>query len=220
MTNRSVRPVEPLVQEIDEGLTGVLTDNVLASALREGSASLPNLRSLLSAEAFCLMTETAAYGLLAARYPNRPAADLWGSMVHLVAEARPVLTAAAISLGMTEADLMPRPPAHGVFPVCSAMSWMALHGSQASSALAVYAELTAYARQCALLAASLRDKGPAGSDEVLGYYADLDLQALATLAVDVADDGLRAGDDPQTALATATTLRSKLPEFWAGTAGA
>ncbi|MDJ1135662.1 hypothetical protein [Streptomyces iconiensis] len=204
---------------MDDRRTAEGLDNALLAAVREGRASTDNLRRLVAAEAQCHQAEMTAYGVMLTRFPGRPAATLYVTLSQLVNGARPKLTACAEELGMDPDNLWLRPRDRRTFAFAGALSWIALNGSQAATALALHTDMAVYFPQCEQLVRDIGSSKIEAPDSFLDYYASGGSQELLDLAADVVADGLSQGDDPEAAAFMADLLWRSIDDLWRAAAG-
>lgn len=194
-------------------------ENELLEKARHGKLTSDHLRRLVAVESQCHAAELAAYGLMAARFPRRPAAPLYGRLVDLVVGAQPKLTACAEAFGMGPDDLWYRPRAYETFAFDGMLAHIAVNGSQAATALALHTDMELYFGDCAELVRLVREQGVDAPDAFFRYYEGGQSDEMLEQAVEVVDDGLRNGDDPEVALLMARLLEQSIGLFWRSAAG-
>ncbi|MFH8751709.1 hypothetical protein ACH4GK_03785 [Streptomyces rimosus] len=188
--------------------------NALLDTAAKGDPSGDIFRGLVAVEAQCHPAELSAYGNMLARFPHRPAADLFIQLAGLVYEAQPKLRECAQALGLTDLYGDDRPKQHAAYAFNGTMSWLASQGSQAAFALSTYTDLQVYFPGCAELARRVREAKAPAPESCLAYYDDEASDELVQLALDVVQDGLDRGDDPDDALFHARLLEESIGEFW------
>lgn len=156
-----------------------------------------------------------SFALLAARFPDPPAGDLFLSLAQGEAQAMRLLLDFASALGWGEGELTayePRPQAQA-YPAY--LAWNAVYGTRSAVALAMFANLAEWGAYCAQAAAALRT-GYDLSDEAVGFFRffaepppGFGEQATAVVAA-----GLAAGEDPREALRAARMLHAYETAFW------
>ncbi|MYX97435.1 hypothetical protein GT045_22110 [Streptomyces sp. SID486] len=214
MTTRSHVDAKALADDVRRRLTGEAPGSPLSLAPVTGPGVLEPLRRLVAVEYRAHAVELVAYGTLLARFPHRPAAELWVTLARIVHEATPKLREVARSLGMVETDLVGRPADSGAYAFHGAMSWIATSGSQTAAALAAHTDMQVYYSGATAVARRLRETGAPVPQEFLDYYDDPGDDALEELALTVAQDGLDRGDDPQQALFHAHRIADALLNVW------
>ncbi|MYW06659.1 hypothetical protein [Streptomyces sp. SID3343] len=193
--------------------------NALLSMLANGDLTREHLRRLIGTDAQCRRTELVAYATLVARFPHRPAADLYLTLARLVYDAGPGLATCAHALGPDPADTPPQPRERTTYAFNGVLSWLAIQGSQAATALAVHSDLIAYLGGCAELVSHLRSADLEVPDEFLNHYGAGAPEDLCRSALDVVQDGLDRGDDPDEAILAARLLEEGIGDFWRSAAG-
>ncbi|WP_439681080.1 hypothetical protein [Embleya sp. MST-111070] len=201
-----------LVEEVENRRLAHPIPNALLAA--DTKLTLEHLRRLTGTEAQCHRTELAAYGTMLSRFPRRPAADLYLQLARLVYDASPKLDECARALGLDPTEMKFWPPESATYTFDGVVSWVAVQGSQAATGMSSYADLTCYFSGCAELVARVRAEGPKVPDEFLSYYEDDSPEELCRLALEVVQDGLDRGDDPDEALLCARLLDDSVADFW------
>ncbi|MFF6929223.1 hypothetical protein [Streptomyces californicus] len=171
-------------------------------------------RRLVGTEAQCHPAEMIAYGTMLARFPRRPAADLFIRLSRLVCDAQPKLRKCADALDMPDPFESFWPPDPETYAFNGTLSWVANQGSQASFALSSYTDMVVYFSGCVSLVQRVRDLKIDAPVEFVEYYEGGASEELTELALDVVQDGLDRGDDPQEALFHARLLEESIADFW------
>ncbi|MFJ3818601.1 hypothetical protein [Streptomyces sp. NPDC090056] len=188
--------------------------NALLDALGDRDRTPELFRRLVGTEAQCHRAELAAYGTMLARFPLRPAADLFISLSRLVYDAQPKLSKCAEALGMSDPFERFWPEGRETYAFNGTLSWVASRGSQASFALSSYTDMVVYFSGCASLVQQVRELRIDAPAEFVEYYEGGASDELTELALDVVQDGLDRGDDPQEALFHARLLEESIGDFW------
>lgn len=188
--------------------------NELLAVADQGKLTTEHLRRLVGTEAQCHRTELVAYGTMLSRFPRRPAADLYLRLGRLVYDASPKLAACARSLGLDPEDMKFWPTERTTYTFDGVVSWVAAQGTQATTGLTSYADLTGYYSGCAELVARIHASELPVTDEFLEYYEGDTPEELCRLALEVVQDGLDHGDDPDEALFSARLLDESVGDFW------
>ncbi|MEU6479056.1 hypothetical protein ABZ858_19650 [Streptomyces sp. NPDC047017] len=214
MNARQNAEVKRAVAEIERLRFVHPVGNRLVEAVDRGGDVTGYLRRLTAIEAQSHGAELAAYGTLLSRFPGHRAAELWLSVISLVHGATPKLHEVARSLGMTDADLTRRPAERGAHAFSGALAWVALTGSQAAAALCLHTDMTVYFAGGTAVAHSVRETGSVVPDEFLSYYDDPGDDALRELALEVAQEGLDRGDDPDEAVFHSRCIEEAIGDIW------
>lgn len=171
-------------------------------------------RRLVGTEAQCHRAELTAYGTMLARFPRRPAADLFIRLSRLVYDAQPKLRKCADALTLPDLSGRFWPADRETYAFNGTLSWVAIQGSQASFALSSYTDMVVYFSGCADLVRRVRELKIDAPAEFIDYYEGGASDELTELALDVVQDGLDRGDDPQEALFHARLLEESIGGFW------
>lgn len=216
-------PTSPTAVQLSEALEEKRMSDPVGNALLEsaarGTLDQDALRRLVGTEAQAHRAELAAYGTMLARFPSRPAADLFIQLAQLVYEAQPKLQACARALGMGEVGFARQPAQPATYSFSGTLSWLAVQGSQAAVALASYTDMRVYFPGCTQFVRRLRETGVDAPPEFLAYYDDEGSDDLCRLALEVVQDGLEHGDDGADAVFCARLLEESIGDFWQSAAG-
>ncbi|MFI7241338.1 hypothetical protein [Streptomyces qinglanensis] len=219
-TTTAARSAQDLADEIGRLRRTAPVGNALLETAERGELTDEHLRRLIGTEAQCHTAELAAYGTMLARFPHRPAADLYLRLGRLVHDAEPKLESCARAFSLTPDQLVRWPSERAAYAFDGALSYAALHGGQAAGALAMYADMQVYFSGCSRLVAHLRAEGTKVPEEFLAYYEDDPDDELCRLALDVVQDGLERGDDPEEAVFHARLVEEGIGDFWRAAAAA
>ncbi|MFE5834317.1 hypothetical protein ACFQ67_32455 [Streptomyces sp. NPDC056488] len=203
-----------LARRLEEQRERAPVGNALLDTLDSGNRGPEVFQRLVGTEAQCHRAELAAYGTMLARFPLRPAADLFISLSRLVYDAQPKLSKCAESLGLPDPFERFWPARRETYAFNGTLSWVAIRGSQASFALSSYTDMVVYFSGCASLVQRVRELKIDAPAEFIEYYEGGASDELAELALDVVQDGLDRGDDPQEALFHARLLEESIGDFW------
>ncbi|ARF60332.1 hypothetical protein B1H20_02220 [Streptomyces violaceoruber] len=202
-----------LARRLEERREQAPVGNALLDRL-DGDQAPELFRRLVAVEAQCHSAEMIAYGTMLARFPRRPAADLFIRLSRLVCDAQPKLRKCADALDMPDPFESFWPPGRETYAFNGTLSWVANQGSQASFALSSYTDMVVYFSGCSALVRRVRELRIDAPAEFIEYYDDDASDELTELALDVAQDGLGRGDDPQDALFQARLLEESIGDFW------
>jgi hypothetical protein len=115
---------------------------------------------------------------------------------------------------MDEEQLVRWPSERGAYAFNSAMSWTAVSGNQAAGALAAHTDMVVYYGGCCEIVRRLREAQVDLPEEFFAYYDDPGDSALEALALEVVQDGLDRGDDPNEAVFHARRIEEAIGEAW------
>ncbi|WP_327352407.1 transcriptional regulator [Streptomyces sp. NBC_01304] len=207
--------VAVLIKEAQAQLAEQAVPNRFLDRLEAGRVPRAQLRALAGELYRLVRSDRRSFALLAARFPDAPAGDLFLAMAQGEGEALRLLLDFAAELEMEEWELAayePKPLAQA-YPAY--LTQTSLYGSRSDIALALLANVEESGAHYARVADALRS-GYGFDEAAVGhfrFFADtppelLD-QATATLAA-----GLAAGDDPVEAVRTARLVHAYENAFW------
>ncbi|MFH8562537.1 hypothetical protein [Streptomyces sp. NPDC017988] len=209
-----INSAEQLVKEFEKQRRENPVPNEMFATPDEATVTLEHVRRLVGTEAQCHRTELVAYGTMLSRFPHRPAADLYLQLGRLVYDASPKLWACARSLGLELDNVKFWPSERTTYTFDGVVSWVAMQGAQAATGMTSYADLTGYYSGCVKFVERVHASGLEVPGEFLEYYEDETPEALCRLALEVVQDGLDRGDDPDEALFAARLLDESVGDFW------
>jgi thiaminase len=184
-------------------------------ALDGGRVPRERLAVFAGEEHAIIASDRRSFALLATRFPEPPAGDLFLSLAEGEGRALQLLRAFAAAMGLGEAELSaydpaPRPHAYAAF-----VAWLALNGSRTDTSLALLVNLAAWGANCARVGEALRARYGL-DDEAVAFFSffaeprpDSEQRLLAVL-----DDGLAAGDSAWRARGAARLLQAYELLFW------
>ncbi|MEU3522714.1 hypothetical protein AB0E62_02350 [Streptomyces sp. NPDC038707] len=189
--------------------------NRFLEALEQGRVPEERLTWLAGELYHLVSSDRRSFALLAARFPEAPAGDLFLAMARGEDQALELLGGFATALGRTPKDLRahePRPLAQA-YPAYLARA--ALFGTASDTALALLANVAestlTYVRVADALVA--RYGIEEGALEHFRFFADTP-QALLDQATATLADGLAGGDDPVAAVRCAAAVHALEAAFW------
>jgi hypothetical protein len=170
----------------------------------------------LAGEQFRIVSsDQRSFALLAARFPEPPAGEMFLSLAQGEGQALRLLADFAAALGWGQPDLQayePRPLAQA-YPAYLAS--IALFGSSSGAALAMLANLDEWGGYCGRIVGALLS-GYGLAEEAVGFFrffaeppSGFAEQATAVIAA-----GLAAGEDPREAVRAALALHVYEMAFW------
>lgn len=194
--------------------------NPFLDIARNGGLTKEHMRRLVYVEAQLHHAELPGYALTLSRFPHRPAAGLYLGLSQVAYEAGPRLNAAAESLGLPREDSAKWmwPSDRKAYSFNGFLSWLAVQGSQAVTALAAYTDMCIYFPSCQEIVAEIREHGVDAPEEFTSYFESDPTEELRPLALTVVQDGLDKGDDPREAVFMARLLEEFTAEFWTSAA--
>ena len=205
------------------GLVGRVREQVAAGASRNRFVDLLEVGDVprdrltwLAGEQFRIVgSDQRSFALLAARFPDPPAGELFLSLAQGELQALRLLADFAAELGWGEQELRayePRPLAQA-YPAY--LAWSALFGTCSGVALAMLANLEEWGGYCGRVAEALLTRYNL-PEQAVGFFRffagpapGFTEQATAVIAA-----GLAAGEDPQEAVRAALALHAYEIAFW------
>lgn len=158
-----------LARRLEERREHAPVGNALLDRL-DGDRAPELFRRLVGTEAQCHRAEMTAYGTMLARFPRRPAADLFIRLSRLVYDAQPKLRKCAEALDLPDPFGRFWPPGREAYAFNGTLSWVANQGSQASFALSSYTDMVVYFSGCASLVQRVRELKIDAPAEFIEYY--------------------------------------------------
>jgi thiaminase len=169
----------------------------------------------LAGEQFCILgSDQRSFALLAARFPQPPAGEMFLSLAQGGRHALGLLSGFAAALGWGEQELQayePRPLARA-YPAY--LAWSALFGTRSAIALAMPANLQEWGGYCDRAAALITRYDLAEQDVAFFRFFAAPPPGFTDQAPQVAAAGLAAGDDPRQAVRAALALHAYETAFW------
>jgi hypothetical protein len=182
-----------------------------------GAGGVPRERlTWLAGEQYRIVSsDQRSFALLAARFPQLPAGEMFLSLARGELDALRLLADFAAALGWQERDLRayePRPLAQA-YPAY--LAWCALFGTCSGVALAMLANLEEWGGHCRRVAAALLARYDL-DEQAAGFFRFFAEPApgFTDQAAAVVCAGLAAGEDPQEASRTARALHAYEMAFW------
>jgi thiaminase len=185
------------------------------AALERGRVPRERLGAFAGEQHAIISSDRRSFALLASRFAEPPAGDLFLSLAEGEGRALELLRAFAAAAGATESALRAHEPAPGAQAYPSFVAWLALNGSRSDASLALLANLAAWGANCGRVADALRAAYGLGEEAVAffrffaGPAPDSERRLLAVL-----DAGLRDGDSPVRARRAARLLQAYELLFW------
>lgn len=189
--------------------------NRFLDLLEAGAVPRERLAWLAGEEYSIVRSDRRSFALLAARFPEAPAGEMFLSLAQGESQALGLLMDYAAALGWQEKELRayePRPLAQA-YP--SYLGWCAAFGTSSGVALAMLANLDEWGAYCARAAQALQARYDL-SEQAVGFFTFFATtppgfkdQATAVIAA-----GLAQGEDADQALRTARTLHAYETAFW------
>ncbi|HEU0194678.1 MAG TPA: hypothetical protein VH912_19845 [Streptosporangiaceae bacterium] len=211
----SDRIAADLVRSAQQEISAAPPPNRFLDLLEAGQVPRDRLTALAGEEYRIVSSDRRSFALLASRFPDPPAGDVFLMLAGGEGEALRLLAAYADALGWGEKELRayrPRPFAQA-YPAY--LAWSALSGTRAGVAVAMLANFGEWGGYCARAADALRARYDLSEEAVafFRFFAELPPgfteQATAIVAAGLAD-----GDDPDEALHAARLMHAYELAFW------
>jgi hypothetical protein len=208
------RLVGDLQRELSEVEEQIRSHRFLA-ALDDGHVPRERLAALAGEQNAIISSDRRSFALLASRFPEPAAGDLFLSLAEGEGRALELLRAFASTVGADEKALRAHEPAPGAQAYPAFVAWLALNGSRSDVSLALLANLAARGANCGRVAEALRGRYRL-DDEAVAFFTffaepppDSQQRLLAVL-----DEGLGDGDSPVRARRAARLLQAYELLFW------
>jgi hypothetical protein len=207
--------VPDLVGRVREEISARAGPNRFVDLLE--AARVPRERlTWLAGEQFRIIgSDQRSFALLAARFPQPPAGEMFLSLAQGELHALRLLSDFAAALGWGEQDLRayePRPLAQA-YPAY--LAWSALFGTCSGVALAMLANLEEWGGYCGRVAEALLTRYDLAEQAVAFFrFFAAPPPGFTGQAASVVAAGLAAGEDPQEARRAALALHAYEIAFW------
>jgi len=215
VTGRSSQPGPELIGRVRELVSARVSRNRFVDLLEAGGVPRERLTWLAGEQFRIVGSDRRSFALLAARFPDPPAGELFLSLAQGELRALRLLSDFAAALGWGEPELRayePRPLAQA-YPAY--VAWSALFGTCSGIALAMLANLEEWGGYCGRIAEALVARYDL-TEQAVGFFRFFAEPApgFAEQAASVVAAGLAAGEDPQEAMRAALALHAYESAFW------
>lgn len=211
----SSQVVSDLIGRIQREVSERAAPNRFVDLLEAGRVPRERLTWLAGEQFSIIGSDQRSFALLAARFPQPPAGEMFLSLAQGERQALGLLSGFAAVLGWGEEELRayePRPLAQA-YPAY--LAWNAVFGTCSAVALAMLANLEEWGGYCDRVAAALLARyGLAEPDVAFFRFFAAPPPDFAAQAAEVAAGGLAAGDDPRQAVRAALALHAYETAFW------
>jgi len=212
---RSGQLVSDLVGRVREQVAAGASQNRFVDLLEAGGVPRDRLTWLAGEQFRIIGSDQRSFALLAARFPDPPAGEMFLSLAQGEPHALRLLADFAAALGWGERDLRayePRPLAQA-YPAY--LAWSALFGTCSGVALAMLANLEEWGGYCGRVGGALVTRYGL-SERAVGFFRFFagSPPGFAEQAESVVAAGLAAGEDPQEAVRAALALHTYEIAFW------
>ena len=215
MGGRSGPLASDLVGRVREQVAAGASRNRFVDLLEAGDVPRDRLTWLAGEQFRIVGSDQRSFALLAARFPDPPAGELFLSLAQGELQALRLLADFAAALGWGEQELRayePRPLAQA-YPAY--LAWSALFGTCSGVALAMLANLEEWGGYCGRVAEALVTCYDL-SERAAGFFRFFTTPppGFTEQATSVVAAGLAAGEDPQEAVRAALALHAYEIAFW------
>jgi TENA/THI-4/PQQC family len=209
------QPGSDLIGRVREQVSARASQNRFVDLLEAGNLPRERLTWLAGEQFRIVGSDQRSFALLAARFPDPPAGELFLSLAQGELHVLRLLSDFAAALGWGERDLRsyePRPLAQA-YPAY--LAWSALFGTCSGIALAMLANLEEWGGYCGRIAQALVARYDL-TEQAVGFFRFFAEPApgFAEQATSVVAAGLAAGEDPQEAIQAALALHAYEIAFW------
>jgi TENA/THI-4/PQQC family len=215
VTGRSGQLASDLIGRVRERVAADAGRNRFVDLLEAGDVPRDRLTWLAGEQFRIVGSDQRSFALLAARFPDPPAGELFLSLAQGELHALRLLSDFAAALGWGEQELRayePRPLAQA-YPAY--LAWSALFGTCSGVALAMLANLQEWGGYCGRTADALVTRYGL-SEQAVGFFRFFTTPppGFTEQATSVVAAGLAAGEDPQDAVRAALALHAYENAFW------
>jgi TENA/THI-4/PQQC family len=212
---RSGLRASDLVGRVREEVAARPGPNRFVDLLEVGGVPRDRLTWLAGEQFRIVSSDQRSFALLAARFPDPPAGEMFLSLAQGELHALRLLADFTAALGWGERELRayePRPMAQA-YPAY--LAWSALSGTCSGVALAMLANLEEWGGYCARVAEALVSRYDL-AERAVGFFRFFATPApgFTEQATSVVAAGLAAGEDPKEAVRAARSLHAYEIAFW------
>lgn len=204
-----------LIDRAHEELSARAVPNRFVGLLEAGAVPRDRLTWLAGEQFRIVGSDQRSFALLAARFPEPPAGEMFLSLAQGELHAMRLLSDFSAALGWGERDLRAYEPQPLAQAYPAYLAWSALFGTCSGVALAMLANLEEWGGYCGRVAEALlaRYGLPEQAAAFFRFFADSP-PGFAGQAASVVAAGLAAGEDPQEAVRAALALHAYEMAFW------
>jgi len=212
---RSGQLASDLIGRVREEVSARAGRNRFVDLLEAGGVPRERLTWLAGEQFRIVGSDQRSFALLAARFPDPPAGEMFLSLAQGELHALRLLFDFAAALGWGERELRayePRPMAQA-YPAY--LAWSALFGTCSGVALAMLANLQEWGGYCGRVAEGLLTRYDL-AEQAVGFFRFFagPPPGFTGQATSVVAAGLAAGEDPQEAVRAALALHAYETAFW------
>ena len=215
MAGRSGRLASDLIGRARAEVSADASRNRFVDLLEAGGVPRDRLTWLAGEQFRIVGSDQRSFALLAARFPDPPAGEMFLSLAQGELHALRLLSDFAAVLGWGERDLRAYEPQPLAQAYPAYLAWSALFGTCSGVALAMLANLEEWGGYCARIAEALVTRYDL-SERAVEFFRFFAAPApgFTEQATSVVAAGLAAGEDPQEAVRAARVLHAYEIAFW------
>ena len=215
MEGRSGQLVSDLIGRAREEVSAATSRNRFVDLLETGGVPRDRLTWLAGEQFRIVGSDQRSFALLAARFPDLPAGEMFLSLAQGELQALRLLSEFAAALGWQERDLRAYEPQPLAQAYPAYLAWCALFGTCSGVALAMLANLEEWGGYCTRVAEALVTRYDL-SEPAVGFFRFFaePSPGFTEQATSVVAAGLAAGEDPQEAGRAALALHAYEIAFW------
>jgi TENA/THI-4/PQQC family len=212
---RSGRQASDLVGRVRQEVSAAAGRNRFVDLLEAGGVPRDRLTWLAGEQFRIVRSDQRSFALLAARFPDPPASEMFLSLAQGELHALRLLADFAAVLGWGERELRAYEPQPLAQAYPAYLAWSALFGTCSGVALAMLANLEEWGGYCARIAETLVTRYDL-AERAVGFFRFFAASApgFTEQATSVVAAGLAAGEDPQEAVRAARALHAYEIAFW------
>jgi hypothetical protein len=212
---RSGQLVSDLIGRAREEVSAATSRNRFVDLLETGGVPRDRLTWLAGEQFRIVGSDQRSFALLAARFPDLPAGEMFLSLAQGELQALRLLSEFAAALGWQERDLRAYEPQPLAQAYPAYLAWCALFGTCSGVALAMLANLEEWGGYCTRVAEALVTRYDL-SEPAVGFFRFFaePSPGFTEQATSVVAAGLAAGEDPQEAGRAALALHAYEIAFW------
>jgi hypothetical protein len=207
--------VADLIGRAREEVSARANRNRFVDALEAGRVPRERLGWLAGEQFRIVGSDQRSFALLAARFPQPPAGEMFLSLAQGELHALRLLPDFAAALGWGEHQLRAYEPQPLAQAYPAYLAWSALFGTSSGVALAMLANLQEWGGYCGRVAEALLTRYDL-AEPAVGFFRLFAAPppGFAEQATSVIAAGLAAGEDPQEAARAARALHTYETAFW------
>ncbi|KQX44474.1 hypothetical protein ASD97_39275 [Streptomyces sp. Root63] len=182
--------------------------------LQAGELTMDGVTGLVGVTHKCHPAEITGFASVMARFPTRSNTEFLANMIHLINRAGPKLDRVIAAVGLDEQTLARWPQDPRAWEVASFWGRMALLGTAAQAALALYWDMANYFPDSDRMLDLLADSGLPVPEEFTWYYSGGQSDELERQALLVVEEGIAAGESTDDMVFAARQMQEAIGGYW------